>query len=224
MPEITLPIFPLPNVVFFPKIILPLHVFEPRYKQMVREVLQKERNIGMILLQDGWQNNYFGSPSVHKIGCMGRIETYEKLPEGRFNILLNGVRRFEILRFVQDEPYRIAVVRLLEEAPFILENHQQLRAREDLMDKFMTYLQQVLGMELNDEKFDRSASLETIVNQVAAVLDIPVETKQELLELSSMDKRLTKVNDILARGLDHADKLGRIVRNMRFVPENPELN
>ena len=224
MPDVLLPIFPLPNVVFFPKIILPLHVFEPRYKHMVRDVLQNERSIGLILLQEGWQADYFGAPSVHRIGCMGRIENYEKLPEGRFNILLHGLRRFELVRFVQEQPYRLAAVRLLEEKPFILENQQQLRAREDLMEKFLTYLQQVLGMELNDEKFDRSAPLETIVNQVAAVLDIPVQTKQQLLELSSMDKRLNQVRDILDKGLSHADKLGRVVRQMRFVPENPELN
>ena len=224
MSETLLPIFPLPNVVFFPRIILPLHIFEPRYKHMVREVLQNERSLGMVLLQQGWQNDYLGAPLVHKIGCMGRIETYEKLPEGRFNILLNGVRRFEILRFVQEKPYRLAVVKLLEETPFVLENHQQLRAREDLMEKFLTYLQHVLGMELNDDRFDRTASLETVVNQVAAVLDIPVQTKQELLEVSSMDQRLSQVRDILDRGLDHADKLGQVVQKMRFVPENPELN
>lgn len=224
MPEILLPIFPLPNVVFFPKIILPLHIFEPRYKQMVRDVLQNDRTLGMILLQEGWQTDYFGSPTVHKIGCMGRIETYEKLPEGRFNILLNGLRRFEILRFIQDKPYRLAAVKVLDELPFVLENHQISRAREDLMEKFLNYLQHVLGMELNDEKFDRSASLETVVNQVAAVLDIPVKTKQELLETPSMDSRLQQVCNILDQGLDHAEKLGRVVRQMRFVPENPEMN
>lgn len=224
MPETLLPIFPLPNVVFFPRIILPLHIFEPRYKQMVREVLQNEGSLGVVLLQSGWQKDYFGTPSVHKIGCMGRIENYEKLPEGRFNILLNGMRRFEIVRFVQERPYRLAAVRLLEEKPFILENHQQQRARDELMERFQTYLQHVLGMELNAERFDRSASLETVVNQVAAVLDIPVETKQELLEVSSMDKRLSQVRDILSQGLHHADKLGQIVRQMRFIPENPELN
>lgn len=224
MPETLLPIFPLPNVVFFPKIVLPLHIFEPRYKQMVREVLQSERSLGMVLLQTGWQSDYFGSPSVHKVGCMGRIETYEKLPEGRFNILLNGVRRFEIVRFVQERPYRLAAVRLLEEKPFVLENYQQQRAREDLMEKFQTYLQHVLGMELNEDRFDRTASLETVVNQVAAVLDIPVQTKQELLEVSSMDKRLSQVRTILDQGLSHADKLGQVVRKMRFIPETPELN
>ena len=224
MPETLLPIFPLPNVVFFPKIVLPLHIFEPRYKHMVREVLQSERSLGLVLLQAGWQSDYFGSPSVHKIGCMGKIETYEKLPEGRFNILLNGVRRFEIVRFVQERPYRLAAVRLLEEKPFLLENYQQQRAREDLMEKFQTYLQHVLGMELNDDRFDRSASLETVVNQVAAVLDISVQTKQELLEVSSMDKRLSQVRAILDQGLNHADKLGQVVRKMRFIPETPELN
>ncbi len=224
MSEILLPIFPLPNVVFFPKIFLPLHIFEPRYKQMIEEALQRERQIGMILLREGWQTDYFGSPPVHRIGCMGKIETYEKLPQGRFNILLHGLHRFEILKFLKEKPYRLAEVKLLDDSPFPLEQDDQLKVRDALLEKFVVYLTEVLGMELQEDRLDRAAPLETVVNQVAAVLDIPVQKKQTLLEIMAMETRLAEVKGIVENSLRYAEKLRGVVQRMRFAPENPEVN
>ncbi len=224
MPEILLPIFPLPNVVFFPKIFLPLHIFEPRYKQMIEDVLQGEGQIGMVLLQEGWQTDYFGSPPVHRIGCIGKIETHEKLPQGRCNVLLHGRHRFEVVDFVKEKPYRLAQVRLLEDSPFLLEPHDQLKARDALLEKFVTYLTDVLGMELQEDRLDRAAPLATVVNQVAAVLDIPLQQKQGLLEIMTMENRLTEVKNIVENSLSYAGKLRRVVQRMRFAPENPEVN
>jgi Lon protease-like protein len=224
MSEILLPIFPLPNVVFFPKIFLPLHIFEPRYKQMIEDALQGERQVGMILLQEGWQTDYFGSPPVHRVGCLGKIETFEKLPQGRFNILLHGLSRFEILKFVTEKPYRQAQVKLLEDSPFVLELQDQLKARDALLERFVTYLTDVLGMEMQEGRMDRTAPLETIVNQVAAVLDIPVQRKQDLLEIMTMENRLAEVKSIVDDSLQYAEKLRRVVQQMRFAPENPEVN
>ena len=224
MSEIVLPIFPLPNVVFFPKIFLPLHIFEPRYKQMIEEALQRERHVGLILLQEGWQTDYFGSPPVHRIGCMGKIETYEKLPQGRFNVLLHGLHRFEILKFLKEKPYRLAQVRLLDDSPFRLEPRDQVRLRDALLERFVIYLTDVLGMELQEERLDRAAPLETVVNQVAAVLDIPVQKKQTLLEIMAMENRLAEVKNIVESSLTYAEKLRGVVQRMRFTPENPEVN
>jgi hypothetical protein len=99
-----------------------------------------------------------------------------------------------------------------------------MRAREALLERFMTYFQHVLGMDLNEEKLDRSASLEAVVNQVAAVLDIPVQQKQALLETVAMEKRLAKVQGILDNALNYAEKLRQVVRLMRYEPSDPELN
>ncbi|MDZ7265904.1 MAG: LON peptidase substrate-binding domain-containing protein [candidate division KSB1 bacterium] len=224
MATIVLPIFPLPNVVFFPKILLPLHIFEPRYKQMVNDALEHERQIGMILLKDGGGRDSAGLPAVYRIGCMGRIEAYERLPEGRFNILLHGLRRFELVRFVKDKPYRIAVVNLLDDTPSARETHEQLRARDHLLERFFTYFNQVLGIDLDDNRWDRSASLEMVVNQVAAILDIPVSDKQQLLEMPAVEKRLDVVQGIVDGRLNYAAKLRQVVASMRVVPEDPELN
>ncbi|MDZ7290571.1 MAG: LON peptidase substrate-binding domain-containing protein [candidate division KSB1 bacterium] len=222
LPEI--PIFPLPNVVFFPKIFLPLHVFEDRYKCMVQDALHGNQKIGMILLQEGWERDYYGAPPVYQIGCIGKIEAHEQLPQGRFNILLRGLTRFEIVDFVQDEPYRIARVRLLEDDPFLLETDQQISERDAFLEQFLRYLNEVLGIELEEQRLDRKASLESVVNQVAAVLDIPITQKQQLLEIPAVAKRYGIIRGIIDERLQHIEKLRNVVRHIRVIPDDPSLN
>src|SRR5260370_17055418 len=92
----TIPIFPLPNVVLFPNVFLPLHICEPRYRQMVDAALNGDRIIGMVLLRPGWEGDYEGRPPVYPIGCAGVITHSERLPDGRFNIVLPGMEKFRI--------------------------------------------------------------------------------------------------------------------------------
>jgi Lon protease-like protein len=219
-----IPIFPLPNVVFFPKVYLPLHIFEERYKTMIIDALHGNQKIGMILLQQGWERDYYGAPPVHHIGCIGKIEAHEKLPQGRFNILLRGLSRFEIIDFVQDEPYRIARVRLLDDDPLLLETDQQMTEREAFFTQFLRYLNDVLGIELEELKLDRTASLESVVNHVAATLDIPVTQKQQLLEMPGVAKRYGIIRGIIDERLHHAAKLRNVVRHIKFVPDDPSVN
>jgi Lon protease-like protein len=219
-----IPIFPLPNVVFFPKMFLPLHIFEERYKTMVLDALRGNQKIGLILLQEGWERDYFGAPPVHQIGCVGKIEAHEKLPQGRLNILLRGLSRFEIVDFVRDEPYRIARIKLLDDEPFLLETDEQIVAREFFLNRFLRYLNDVLGIELEEQKLDRSASLESIVNQVAAIIDIPILQKQHLLETSDVAERFDIVRGIIDDRLQHAQKLRNVVRQIKIVPDDPSMN
>ncbi|KAB2835285.1 MAG: hypothetical protein F9K51_00470, partial [Candidatus Dadabacteria bacterium] len=88
----TVPLFPLSTVVFFPNTLLPLHVFEPRYKQMVKDVSTSERIIGMALLKPGWESNYYGNPEVYDVVGMGRIVSSETFEDGRINIVLYGLK------------------------------------------------------------------------------------------------------------------------------------
>ena len=88
-----IPIFPLPNVVLFPQVMLPLHIFEPRYRKMVRDAeTQSPPLIGMTLLRGNWQEQYEGMPDVFSVGCAGEMVRVDPLPDGRFNILLQGMR------------------------------------------------------------------------------------------------------------------------------------
>jgi Lon protease-like protein len=115
-----IPIFPLPNVVLFPSALLPLHIFEPRYRAMVADALDGERLIGMVMLRPGWEPNYDQAPSVYPVGCAGFITHADRLPDGRYNIMLRGLEKFRILseRPARDtvDRYRIARIDPIEEA------------------------------------------------------------------------------------------------------------
>ena len=109
LPDI-IPVFPLPNVVLFPQIVLPLHIFEPRYREMVRDAARGPRLIGMALLREGWQPDYHGGPPIFTTGTVGEMVRMEELPDGRFNIVLRGLREFVVQRELRRRPYREAVV------------------------------------------------------------------------------------------------------------------
>ena len=83
-----LPLFPLPDVVLFPHMPLPLHVFEPRYRKMTADAMASHKTIGMTLLKPGWERDYYGRPPVYPVGCAGIVEECWPLEDGRFNIRL----------------------------------------------------------------------------------------------------------------------------------------
>src|SRR5436853_1475417 len=106
----TIPIFPLPNVVLFPNVFLPLHIFEPRYREMIDDSLKGDRIVGMVLLRPGWESNYEGRPPVYPIGCAGVITHAERLPDGRFNIVLRGMEKFRLRDEDRGRAYRVGHV------------------------------------------------------------------------------------------------------------------
>jgi Lon protease-like protein len=83
-----IPLFPLPNVVLFPNVVLPLHIFEARYREMTADALKGDRIIGMVLLRPGWEGSYEGRPPIYDVGCAGVITHAEKLEDGRYNLVL----------------------------------------------------------------------------------------------------------------------------------------
>ena len=118
MPPFSLPIFPLPNVVLFPNVFLPLHIFEARYRQMFAEALAGDRMIGMVLLRPGYEADYEGSPPIYPTGCSGMITHSERLEDGRYNVVLRGVEKFTIAS--EEQPavgrlYRTAVISGVDE-------------------------------------------------------------------------------------------------------------
>ena len=112
----TIPLFPLPNVVLFPDVCLPLHIFEPRYREMASDTLDGDRIIGMVLLRPGWEGNYDGRPAIYDIGCAGLITHAEQLDDGRYNLVLRGMEKFRVLREDSDRSYRRAEVQAIHEA------------------------------------------------------------------------------------------------------------
>src|SRR6185503_14109037 len=106
----TIPLFPLPNVVLFPNVCLPLHIFEPRYREMVSDALDGDRIIGMVLLRPGWEGKYEGQPPIYPVGCAGLITHAERLSDGRYNIVLRGLEKFRVISESIHRSYRAAVV------------------------------------------------------------------------------------------------------------------
>jgi uncharacterized protein len=128
LPELTVALFPLPGLVFFPQAVLPLHIFEERYREMTADALAGSRLIAMALLKPGWQKDYYQSPAIEPVICVGRILNNEQLPDGKYNLLLQGELRAEIVQEIQKRPYRIAKVRALRQIPATeidLENHRR---------------------------------------------------------------------------------------------------
>lgn len=108
-------LFPLPNVVLLPRAVLPLHIFEFRYRQMTADVLAGDKLFAMALLMPGWEKDYHNRPAVEPVVCVGIIRSHEQLPDGTFNLLLQGVLRATIDREFADRPYRYASLKHLKQ-------------------------------------------------------------------------------------------------------------
>ena len=139
----TLPIFPLPNVVFFPDVFLPLHIFEPRYRDMTRAALDSDRLIGMVLLRPDashargpidaldFELAELDVPRIYPIGCAGVISHVEEVEDGRYNIILRGLQKFRVTGEDEDPKrrYRVATVEPIADQPFDPEALRGERAR-----------------------------------------------------------------------------------------------
>ena len=185
-----LPLFPLPNVVLFPSVPLPLHVFEPRYRKMVEDALETHRTIGMALLRPGYEADYQGRPPIYPIGCAGLIQQHERLEGGRFNILLHGRRRFRVVCEHDGEPYRLASVEALDDP--CGDGRSLAATRDELVS--------TLGRLIGDSPFvvvDSDAPSEFVVNGLAQGLDLPPVERQSLLECDTLDARARRLLSLL---------------------------
>jgi uncharacterized protein len=184
------PLFPLPNVVLFPKVTLPLHVFEPRYKKMVADALAGHQTIGMTLLRPGWESDYQGRPPLYGSGCAGRIEKWEELDGGRYNILLRGLTRFRILEEHGGEPYRLARVEALDDEPgdpaSLEEARRQLMAAIGRAADGPTVL--VLQPDLSHDVF---------VNALCQSMELGAVERQSLLDCDGIPARSRRLLEIL---------------------------
>src|SRR5947209_10191385 len=135
-----LPLFPLPNVVLFPNVFLPLHIFEPRYREMVADALASDRMIGMVLLRPGWErtsHDPHAMPPVYPIGCSGVMTHVERIADGRYNIVLRGVERFRIEREDHARSYRRAVVERLVEQPMAARDRAAIRVYRSKLESLV---------------------------------------------------------------------------------------
>lgn len=176
----TIPIFPLPTVVLFPNVFLPLHIFETRYRQMVADALSGDRIIGMTLLKAGHEEAG-ERPPVYAVGCSGVITHVERLADGRVNLILRGVEKFRILG--EDEPapgqlYRQAVISPLDESVNDLERATLSAERRRLEARLAPLFERARA-----ESFLPQTMPDTdLVNALAQYLEFDPVERQALLE------------------------------------------
>jgi uncharacterized protein len=188
---VLIPLFPLPNVVLFPGVYLPLHIFEPRYRAMVGDALETDRQIGMVLLKPGYESDYEGRPPIFSIGCAGVITYHERLRDGRYHIVLQGTERFRIEREDPSRAYRLADVEALAEGTEDpLELHSVRQRLEALIAKVTDRKHRELSVPASMSDVD-------LVHALAQYLDLAPLEKQALLELEGVMKRATALADLI---------------------------
>jgi uncharacterized protein len=188
-----LPLFPLPNVVLFPNVFLPLHVFEPRYREMVADALAGDRVIGVVLLRPGREHDYEGRPPVYAIGCSGVITHFEKLADGRYNIILRGVERFRVLEEDHQRSYRRALVEPLPDAA----SDGDRRALQTQRAKLEALLNPVVDRVGTDAVGAAAMTDADLVNALAQYLDLEPLEKQALLECPRLSGRAEALVELL---------------------------
>lgn len=183
------PLFPL-NTVLFPGMVLPLHIFEPRYRLMVQRCMEGQQLFGVVLIQEG---DEVGEEAVpHAMGTLAAIQHAQAYEDGRMDLLTVGVSRFRILDELPGESYAQARVELLDEsdeAPDVTE----------VVALFETYLQTLSLLSNQDYALTIVPDPQQLSYQIAAVLPLELEEKQLLLEAPGTSDRLAVEADLLRR-------------------------
>lgn len=188
-----IPVFPLPNVVLFPNVFLPLHIFEPRYRDMVSDALAGDRIIGMVLLQPGHDDEYEGRPPVFPVGCAGVITHSEPLGDGRYNIVLRGLERFRIGGEEPGRSYRLARIEGLPEVvPEV--DRAELRRHRHRLEALLAAAIERTGKE---PRFPPAVPDEDLVNALAQYIDLEPLERQALLERDGILQRCRALVELL---------------------------
>ena len=196
LPDIV-PLFPLPNLVLFPGTTVPLHIFEPRYREMITDAAASHGIIGMVMLRGVWEREYYAEPrnysqtDIFGVGCAGRVTALERLPDGRFNLHLRGLREFRIRREIRERAYRQAEVDWCASPELQMSPHE-MAALHDLLTRSLGANAEQAWSALVEGQGLRDADL---VNFLCFHLDIAPIEKQTLLE--ALEARTSCLLDVL---------------------------
>ncbi len=196
-PALVLPIFPLPDVAFFPHTLLPLHVFEARYRGMVMDALARDRRLAVVKLRPGYETTYAGKPAVHAVAGAGEIVSWERLATGRYNILLKGDCR---VRLAGEKPsdtlYRLVTAHRLEDVPPAADAAPVLGRIRGACGRLLRALDR--PVDLLDTALADGQPPGAIADRIASAVIPDADLRQELLETLDVTQRL----DRLALALD----------------------
>lgn len=192
IPEyLDIPIFPLPNVTFFPQTLLPLHVFEPRYRKLTENCLAGDRLMGVSLLKEGWQKDYFGRPPICKIFGVGKIIDSQRLADGCFNIMVEGLYRVRLIQEFPTDPFRTARVQVLQDPPIdqkrgqVIDLMKEMRERTALLARLLPQTREPIQAAWSSHPHPLA-----IANQLAASLVVDAYDRQSILEQIDPMRRL----------------------------------
>jgi uncharacterized protein len=215
------PLFPLPNAVLFPKTPMPLYIFEERYRTMVRETLAGNKELVIALSRAGSEFNFASMNAVHEIACLGKIESYEELEDGKYNIVVVGAYRVRIIREVQHSPYQLVEVEKIDDAPMDTLPDDVIQRQNHLGSLFAKFTELATGAKQQATELMPQMDLESLVNMVAMTLNLAIEQKQALLEISDPFQR----GDVLIPILQQQLEALILVRRFEHIkPEHPHLN
>ena len=197
---VVVPIFPLPDITFFPHTLLPLHVFEARYRAMVMDALERDRRLAIVRLRPGYEASYAGKPAVHAVAGVGEIVSFERLATGRYNILVRGEARVRIESEVpSDTLYRIARARRLDDVEIAADaGDAASRDVQDALARIRTACGTLLTAldrpaDLLDTALAEGQPAGAIADRVAAAVLPDADLRQELLETLEVDARVSRV-------------------------------
>lgn len=200
------PLFPL-NVVLFPGMVLPLHIFEPRYQLMVKRCLEDQQLFGVVLIQEG---DEVGEPAIpYPIGTLAAIQQVQLREDGCMDLMTVGVCRFQILDELPGEPYAMARVELLEES-------DDGTDVAEITELFTTYLRTL--SELSNQAYEITIvpDPQQLSYQIAAVLCLDLEEKQLLLEAPSTSDRIAVEADLLRRETEQIREFAAKSRDLGY--------
>lgn len=194
-----IPIFPLPDLVFFPHTLLPLHIFEPRYRQMIADCLNGDRRLAVVMLKPGWGREYEGSPPVHPVAGAGEIIKCDRLADGRYNIVLRGKYRIRIEKELPSAKlYRVVRAVVLEEREPEPGRAALKPGLESLMSAYLRLLE-TLGRK-DSALVDREEKLSSpgpLIDRIASVAVPDPRVRQRLLETLDLQERLQITSSIV---------------------------
>jgi Lon protease-like protein len=193
-----IPVFPLGNFIIFPKTTVPLNIFEPRYVEMINDCMKTNKFIGMIQPKS-INNENLSIPSLHKIGCLGKITSFKETDDGRYLIDLKGIIRFKIVKeIVDNKPYRSCEISFDNYLNDLSEKKENIKFSDlELIFKDLRQLFEKRGFIINWKALEKQ-SLDETINALAMASPFSLEEKQVLLEEVNLDLRKNKIAEILS--------------------------
>lgn len=195
------PLFPLPNVVLFPQASLPLHIFEPRYRQMTADVLEGERLIAMSLLTPGWQATPPDvPPPIHPMVGLGQIIAHERLDDGRYMLVLRGVSRARVVQELSvGLPYRVGQLELFQDEVPPTPDFDRMNRADEIATLFCRLFPGVEFQRLIRQAMSVDLPLGHVVDLIASALPIEPELAQMFLDERNVDVRSQMLWQLLKR-------------------------